>query len=371
LGVTQTLAWATTYYIPATVIGAAAETLDVSRTVLLGGFSWSLLVAGLCSPRIGRYIDAHGGRPVLAAGALVTCLGLALLASAGGVATWYVAWTVLGLGMAMGLYDTAFATIGRLLGDAARPAIIGVTFMAGFASTIGWPVGTWLVAQHGWRAAVWIFAAVQVAAILPVVLAFVPAAAAVPPPAAARTPAPGGPLPGTIFALLAVFFTARAAISSLVAVHALVLLTGIGLNLGQAVFTASMIGPAQVAARLLDWRLSRWLSPVASSLVGGVLLPLGVLAVLAGAPALVFALAYGMSNGILTISRGALPLHVFGPAGYATLLGRLAMPGLIAQAAAPTLLAPLVDIWPASWILGGIGVLSLSAIACLIPLRAR
>jgi MFS family permease len=371
LGVTQTLAWATTYYIPATVMGAAAASLGLSRTLLLGGFSWALLVAGLCSPRIGRFIEIHGGRPVLIAGALITCLGLLLLGFAGGLTIWYLAWTVLGVGMAMGLYDAAFATIGRLLGDGARPAIIGVTFMAGFASAIGWPAGTWLVAQYGWRAAVWIFAAVQMVAVLPIVLAFVPPAGPMPPQAAPEPRATGGPLPGTVFALLAIFFTARAAITSLVAVHALVLLTGIGLTLGEAVFTASMIGPAQVAARMLDWQLSRWLSPMASSLVGGILLPLGVLATLSGAPALVFALAYGMSNGILTISRGTLPLHVFGPAGYATMLGRLAMPGLIAQAAAPTLLAPLVDQWPASWILGAIGVFSLLALGCLVPLRAR
>jgi MFS family permease len=371
LGTTQTLAWATTYYIPATVMGAAAEGLGTSRTVLLGGFSWSLIVAGLCAPRIGRFIDERGGRPVLAAGAAVTFAGLAMLATAGGLALWYLAWTVLGVGMAMGLYDAAFATIGRLLGRDARPVIIGVTLMGGFASTLGWPVGSWLVAQHGWRAAVWIFAAVQLLAILPLILVFVPPAGVLPPEPAPPVMAEGGPLPATIFLLLAVFFTIRAGVSSLVSVHALVLLTGIGLTLGQAVFTASLIGPSQVAARVLDWRLSRWLDPVASTLFGSALLPLGVAALLGGAPALAFAVCYGMSNGILTISRGALPLHLFGPAGYATLLGRLAMPGLIAQAAAPTLLAPLVDAWPADRILGALGVLSLAAMACLLPLRRR
>ena len=369
LGVTQTLAWATTYYIPAVMAGAAAESLGWSRTALLGGFSWSLIVAALCAPPIGRFIDRAGGRPILAAGAIVTCAGLLLLAASNGLAWWYVAWTVLGVGMAMGLYDTSFATIGRLLGQGARPAILGVTLMAGFAGTIGWPVGTWLVQQYGWRVALCLFAALQVAVILPIILAFVPPAGPAPPPAPPRRADAGGPTPALAFALLAVFFTSRAAISSLVSVHLLVLLGGIGLTTAQAVFTAAMIGPAQVGARVLDWKLARNLSPVTSARIGAALLPLGVLGVLAGGPALGFTLAYGMSNGILTINKGTLPMHLFGPHGYATRLGRLALPALIAQAVTPTVLAPLIDTVPAMWIFAAMGGVALLALACLVPMR--
>jgi len=369
LGVTQTLAWATTYYIPAVMAGAAAESLGWSRTALLGGFSWSLIVAALCAPPIGRFIDRAGGRPILAAGAIVTCAGLLLLAASNGLAWWYVAWTVLGVGMAMGLYDTSFATIGRLLGQGARPAILGVTLMAGFAGTIGWPVGTWLVQQYGWRVALCLFAALQVAVILPIILAFVPPAGPAPPPAPPRRADAGGPTPALAFALLAVFFTSRAAISSLVSVHLLVLLGGIGLTTAQAVFTAAMIGPAQVGARVLDWKLARNLSPVTSARIGAALLPLGVLGVLAGGPALGFTLAYGMSNGIMTINKGTLPMHLFGPHGYATRLGRLALPALVAQAVTPTVLAPLIDTVPAMWIFAAMGGVALLALACLVPMR--
>lgn len=369
LGVTQTLAWATTYYIPAVMVGHAAETLGHSRTVLLGGFSWSLIVAAICAPRIGRFIDRAGGRPILAAGALVTCAGLLLLASSNGLVVWYAAWTVLGVGMALGLYDTAFSTIGRLLGQGARPAILGVTLMAGFAGTIGWPAGTWLVAAYGWRIALCLFAAIQVGVILPIILLSIPAAGPPPPPAPPRVATSGGPAPGLAFILLAVFFTSRAAISSVVSVHLLVLLGGIGLSTAQAVFIAAMIGPAQVGARVLDWKLARNLSPVTSARLGAALLPLGVLAVLGGAPGLTFAVAYGMSNGIMTINKGTLPMHLFGPHGYATRLGRLALPALLAQAATPTLLAPLIDRLPAMWIFAGLGGLALLAFACLLPMK--
>ena len=99
LGFTQLLAWSTTYYIPATMTGAVAADLGVSRTLLLGAFSWAVLIAGFCAPAVGRYIDRNGGKPVLAAGQVVTAAGLLVLAAAPSVVWWYVGWTVLGLGM--------------------------------------------------------------------------------------------------------------------------------------------------------------------------------------------------------------------------------------------------------------------------------
>ncbi len=370
LGTTQTLAWATTFYIPATMMGAAAAELGTSRTTLLAAFSWSLLVSAACAPRIGRFIDARGGKPILIGGALVTAVGLTALALSQSLLQWFLAWTVLGVGMSLGLYDTAFATIGRILGRDARPAIIGVTLMAGFASSVGFPSGTWLVGHFGWRDSVFLYAALQILVILPVILVFIPASPGTPAVGPARVAPEGGRLPGRgEFLLLAVFFTSRAGIGAVISVHALVLLQGLGLSLDAAVATASIIGAAQVGSRVVDYFLGRNLSPVTSAQVGAVLLPVGIVATLLGAPGFVFALSYGMSNGIFTISRGTLPMHVFGPAGYATLLGRLALPSLIAQAAAPTLLAPLIDGAPAVWTFAAIGALGLAAFGCLLPLR--
>jgi MFS family permease len=369
LGVTQTLAWATTYYVPATMAGVAADDLGVSRTALIGGFSWSLIVAAICAPRIGRYIDRAGGRPILCAGAVITCAGLLLLAAANGLVWWYGAWSVLGVGMAMGLYDTSYSTIGRLLGAGARPAILGVTLMAGFAGTIGWPLGTWLAGAYGWRVACGLFAALQVVVILPILLVFIPKAGPPLPPAPPRASTGQAAAPDFAFVLLAIFFTSRAAISAIISVHLLVLLGGIGLATGSALLVAAMVGPAQVGARLLDWKFARELSPVTSARLGALLMPLGMLAVLTGAPALIFSLCYGMSNGILTINKGTLPMHLFGAQGYATRLGRLALPALIAQAAAPTLLAPLVDTVPSLWIFAGMGAVGVGALACLLPMR--
>ncbi len=347
LGFTQTLAWATTYYMPTVVAGPAARWMHESPTALLGGFSWSLLIAGLASPRVGRRIERDGGRGVLALGTAVMPAGLVLMAVFPTMVGWWIAWTVIGGGMALGLYDATFATVGRLLGTDARPAIVGVTLMAGFASTVGWPMGVALVGVLGWRGTLIVYAAIQLVVNLPLILLLVPRAggqlaeAAV--EASALGPPPRAGLTGLI--LLGAFFSIRAAISAVVSVHALRLLQGVGLTAGAAVGVAALFGPSQVFGRMLEWAFARRLDPFSASLLGALLLPAGVAALLAGAPAAAFAVGYGMSNGILTISRGTLPMYLFGPAGYAMRLGRLALPQLLAYRS-PTSAERLASIQP-------------------------
>jgi MFS family permease len=371
LGFTQTLAWATTYYLPAVIVRPAAETLHHSTTELLVGYSWSLLVAGLVSPRVGAWIERHGGRGALATGTIVMAAGLVLLAAVPTLPGWYLAWTVIGAGMALGLYDAAFATIGRLLGLDARPVIVGVTLLAGFASTIGWPTGVALIHQFGWRATAVIYAGVHLAVNLPLLLTLIPRATPAAPAPAITTTTTKTDTSGGLFALLLLgtFFCVRAAVSAVVSVHALTLLHGVGLEAVAAVSVAALFGPSQVFGRILEWAFGRWIDPLTGSWMGAALLPLGVAALLLGGPAVGFAIAYGMSNGILTISRGTLPMFLFGPHGYATRLGRLALPQLLAQAVAPTAAAPLVASLPAPAIFGGLGIAAVLALLCLLPLK--
>lgn len=370
LGIVQILAWATTFYLPAVVAGPVADELRTSDAAVLGAFSWALIVSGLASPRTGRWIERTGGRAVLLAGTMLQASGLALLALLPGLAGWYAAWTVIGIGMALGLYDAAFATTGRQLGAAARPVILGITLLGGFASTVGWPLGAWLFAAIGWRQTALVYAAIHLVVNLPLILATVPGAAPGPARAPAQPLAAPPPTGGRVMPLLATYFTLRSFIAGMVSVHALVLLAGLGLSPGAAVAAAALIGPAQVGARLLDWSLGRYASPLTTGRLGAALLPLGFVAPLAGAPAATLAIAYGMSNGILTISRGTLPLHLLGPEGYAVRLGRLALPIQIAQAVAPTVTAPLITAWPIPTVLLLTAALGTVAGLCLAPLRS-
>lgn len=371
LGLNQTMSWGVTFYLPAVIADPSARSLGVPPVLVLGAFSWALLVTGFCAPRVGRWIDAHGGRGALSLSVVVLATGLVLLATAPDMAMWYVAWTVLGVGMALGLYDAAFATVGTLLGQEAGPIITGVTLIAGLASTVFWTLGAELLGVLGWRGLLLFYAALQLGVNLPMLRLFVPSST---PARQVERPRVGGMVGRSqrlTVLCLASFFTLRWFITSAIAAHVLPLLKGVGLTLDEAVFVAALIGPSQVAGRVLDWSVGGRLGVLLRARIGALLFPLGALVLLLGGPyaAAGFAVLYGMSNGILTINRGTLPLAFFGSAGYATLLGWLAVPVLLAQAAAPTLAAPLMSVLPSRDVLVLAGGVALLAASLLVPLR--
>lgn len=379
-GFSQLIVWALTYYIPAVTTVAVAESFGTGPAPVLGGFSLALLVTGLASPTVCRRIDAGDGRAILMAGVAVQAAGLLLMATSGGLVQWYAGWAVVGMGMAAGLYDAAFATTGRLLGAAARPTITAITMIGGFASTLGWPLGAALIPAIGWRTTLVLYAAALLAINLPLYWSLPRTVPALAPP----VPRAEGSVQRGRFAFLCIgaFFTTRALIGTVITVSAPVLLQGLGLSLAAAIGLVSLIGPAQVGIRVLQATLGRALSPLAVAWVGAVLLPLVTLplAAAAGTPllhaaALAFVLGYGLSNGILTIARGTLPLYLFGPEGYATRIGQLALPVILAQAAAPLASAPLIAGWPAKLVFLALGLVAVAAAVCLAPLtrpdRAR
>lgn len=151
LGTAQTLAWGSSYYLPAILADPIARDLGLSNNWFFAAFSASLIISGLLGPRIGRQIDRVGGRQVLCASNIVLAIGLALLGLSHSLWVMAVAWLWLGVGMGLGLYDAAFGTLGRIYGKDARGAITGITLIAGFASTVGWPLSTWGLATIGWR----------------------------------------------------------------------------------------------------------------------------------------------------------------------------------------------------------------------------
>ena len=213
LGTAQTLAWGSSYYLPAILADPIAAGLGLSRTAIFGVFSGALLVSAVLGPAVGRAIDQHGGRGILAISNLVLAAGLALLALSQGIATLVAAWAILGVGMAMGLYDPAFATLTGLYGRAARGPITGITLIAGFASTVGWPLSAFLEGHFGWRSACLIWAALHILIGLPLNRLLIPRA---PPPQKLdeserqAAPAPRGAMPLLAFVFAATWFVTGA-----------------------------------------------------------------------------------------------------------------------------------------------------------------
>jgi hypothetical protein len=370
LGINQTLSWGMSFYLPAVIALPAARALGCSTFALLGAFTMSLLIAGVCAPRVGRWIDRHGGKYCIAASIVVLACGQIALSIAPNLVVWYIGWAVLGVGMAMGLYDAAFATAGTLLGREAGPTITGITLFAGFASTVFWSLGSALIDHTGWRGLLLLYASINLALNLPMVLMLLPRLDRERNEAAPDV-ASRAPVSNFAIACLAGFFTLRWFVTSALAAHILSLLHGIGLTAAEAVLIASLIGPGQVAGRILEWTVGRRLNLLFRARLASLLFPIGTVILVPGGPfaAVAFALMYGMSNGIMTINRGTLPLALFGPNGYATVLGWLAVPVLVAQAVAPTAAAPLVAALPALPVFLIAGGLGFCATLLLLPLR--
>lgn len=369
LGTTQTLAWASSYYLPALLADPMAHDLGISTNWIFGAFSASLVISAMLGPRIGRQIDLVGGRQVLSASNLTIAAGLVLLGFSQSVAVMAFAWLVLGMGMAMGLYDAAFAALGRIYGTQARGSITGITLMAGFASTIGWPLTAWGLAHFGWRDTCFAWAAANILIGLPLNFVMLPAIKGAK-QAAATAEKPHVPLDRTMI-LLAFVFAAVWTVTGAMAVHFPRILEATGATHVEAIAAGALIGPAQVVARILEASVLSRFHPLWSTRLACLTHPIGA-AVVAffGAPAAsAFALLHGSGNGILTIARGTLPLSIFGPKDFGYRLGIIGAPARMAQAIAPLAFGLLIDVMGAKVLMVS-SALSLSALAALFLIRA-
>jgi predicted MFS family arabinose efflux permease len=352
LGTAQTLAWASSYYLPALLAQPMARDLGVGTSTIFAAFSLALVVSALLGPLAGHAIDRHGGRPVLLGTNLLFAAGLGALALAQGPVGLFAAWALIGIAMGSGLYEAAFATLVRLYGQGARGAITGITLVAGFASTVGWPLTAWMEATWDWRGACAGWAALHLLLGLPL-NAWLPRARLRPAPPAPAPPdlatPPEAPVPHArrTALLLSFVFAATWFTSTAMAAHLPRLLQAQGLPLQAAVAAAALVGPAQVAARLLEFGLLRRMHPLASARLAALAHPTGalLLAWAGGAGGVAFTLLHGAGNGILTIAKGTLPLVLFGSLGYGLRQGMLMVPARVAQAFAPLLFGLLLDHW--------------------------
>jgi predicted MFS family arabinose efflux permease len=348
LGTAQTLAWASSYYLPAILAAPMSRDLGVSSATVFAAFSVGLVISAFLGPRAGRAIDALGGRPVLGLSNLVFAIGLAGLGACTGPWGLFTAWIVIGIAMSGGLYEAAFASLVKLYGSDSRNVITGITLIAGFASTVGWPLSTAIESWQGWRTTCFEWAGLHILVGLPLNLSL--------PDVATRhqtgltgsaQPVSEGskavPLRSSV--LLALVFALTWFISTAMAAHLPSLLGASGVGVSAALVAGALIGPAQVAGRLLEFGVLRRAHPLLSARIASVMHPLGAVAlVVFGAPvAFAFALMHGAGNGILTIAKGTLPLALFGPQGYGERQGLLMVPARLAQALAPWLFGLCVE----------------------------
>jgi MFS family permease len=366
LGITQILAWGTSFYFPAVFAEPILHETGWSLGWIVGGTSIGLLVAGLISPQVGRVIDRHGGRPVLLASSLFYAAGLICVGLAPALPVYLAAWVLIGLGMGTGLYDAVFAALGRMYGAEARQPITNLTLFGGFASTVCWPLSAFMIEHAGWRTACFLYAGLHLLVALPLQMAVVRRA----PARAGATTTPsdkdkqGEPArianETVIFGLLAVVLSIAAGVGSIVVVHLLIFLQARGVDFAVAVSLGTLFGPAQVGARVIERLFGNRYHPIWTMIACCMLMAAGLLMLSANIGVLLLIiLLYGAGYGISWVGRGTLPLALFGPVRFPRLMGKLAFPSLIVQALAPSAGALLIE---ASGVNSTIGVLTALAL---------
>ncbi len=357
LGITQITAWGTSYYSLGVLAKPISDDPGWSRGLVFLGFTVALLAMGIVSTSVGRAIDRHGGRAVMTLGTVLVSAGLLALASVRSEAAYLAAWGFLGVGMRLCLYDAAFAALVQVAPSRGRQAISYLTLFGAFASSVFWVVGHFLNEAVGWRQTLVLFAAINLVVCLPLHwfgLARRETASRADVPAARSAEASvDQPLTGRARSVAIVLFTAIMSLNGfvfgVVSVQLVPLLEAAGLAAATAVWVASMKGVAQFGGRVVEIAFGRNLRAITVGRIAiGVLPPSLVLLMIGGGslPLIVaFTLLMGASQGVITIVRGAVPLALFGVAGYGRVLGLIATPILVVNAASPALFAWIVDRW--------------------------
>lgn len=367
LGSSLTVSWASSYYLPAVLAQPMAQSFGLSPVWVFGAFSMAMVISAMVGPWAGTRIDRFGGRGVLMLSNIVFATGLLTLAIAPTPPVLFAGWAIIGLGMGIGLYEAGFATLAAIYGKDARGPITGITLIAGFASTVGWPLSGVMLATWGWREACLGWALIHLCIALPLNASLPRGTRS---PATTATPEQPGPPPSPMaLALLAFVFAATWFNSTAMAAHLPGLLQEAGATAAVAIAAGALIGPAQVAARVLEFSLLRRFHPLVSTRVAAAAHPVAAVTLITfgGPAAYVFALLHGAGNGILTIAKGTLPLALFGAAGYGQRIGWLNAPARVLQAAAPLIFGAALSAWGLSaiWLTAGIGLASLMALMAL------
>lgn len=380
LGIAQIISWGSLFYAIGVLGPAMRRDLGVSELFLFGSFSAALLASGTLAPLAGRLIDRRGGRFVLSGGSIVAALAMALLAIASHPYAMVAGWLVAGAAMAACLYDPAFATLSQHTGERYRRAVTALTLFGGFASTVFWPLSHLLMEAWGWRITLALYAGMHLFICLPIHRLFVPAHSRitrpdVEPELGKRTAG----LTDSRLRWLTASFALATFIFGVIAVHLISLLTSAGLTPAQAVTVSMLVGPMQVAGRIIELGFSGRVRAVTVGLVAFALMLLALLALISvegfGIAAVVFVVAYGCGNGVLTIVKGTAPVELFGREGLGALLGHLSRAGLYAKAVAPASFSAMLTFGftrnAALATLAGLAIAGMGSYAMAIRTRAK
>lgn len=352
LGLTQIIGYGTMYYTLAIIASDIAAELGVPVSTVFASLSLALLAGGAAAPYAGKLIDRRGAAEMMAIGSGAAAAALAVLAFAPNIAVFVIGLMAVEIAGALVLYDAAFACI--VQGGGSRRRITHLTLIAGFASTIFWPLTSALAAYLSWREITAIYAALNLLCCLPVHWwlarsfrarhkntsvepAAVEETSETPLPQALRRP---------VLVLIALGFSLSGFLILGITAQMVPVLTALGLGTA-AVLVSMLFGPAQVLARVINMAAGSRQHPLTITILMASLLPISAILLWLTAPSVIgaaaFAVLFGLASGVKSIVQGTLPLALFGREAYAERLGWLASARLILTAIAPFIMAYLTD----------------------------
>lgn len=371
LGMLQILVWGGSFFLMAVMADPISRDTGWPSQWVYGALSLSLMVSALVAPWSSRLIARYGGRPQMAASGAVVALGLLIMGASHALAWFLVAWAVIGIGMAMGLYEALFATLGGLYGEGAGKAITGITLIAGFASTLSWPAVALGIEHIGWRATCVCYALLLLVVVAPLYWRVLPEGGRVERPARSQAQASTMGVERSLYLMLTSMFAIGAIIMTAIAVQLVAVLQGLGHSLPMAIGLAAMLGPSQVASRVLQilagkrhpiWTALAWVSLVLAGLLMVAFVP---------AATAVGLLIFGCGNGLRAIVRGLLPLALMPPDQYVLLMGRMSRPALIGQAVTPVVGGFLFEHYGAIGVLLALILLALTNVLLVVMVMRR
>jgi predicted MFS family arabinose efflux permease len=381
LGLTQTIGYGTLYYAYGVLAPTISREFGVSIDWFFGAFTVGLLVAGLIAPIVGRELDRRGAQSVMAVGSVAAAVALLACAVAPNMWSFAVAIVLAEAASCLVLYEAAFAGLSQIYRHEARRGITAITLIAGFASTIFWPLTQSMLAAFDWRWTLALFAVVHLCVCAPL-HAFI-LRNAMPRPKRHEVSSAGDikeppVLLGSDRRRAMVFYAVAVVVSGLVysafPVHMLRIIENEGFTAEAAAMIAMVMGPAQVLARLLEFFGGHRFDPLMTGRValGILLVAICLLLLTPGSmvTAVIFAGLYGAAQGLITIARATIPLQLFGVSGYATLVGRITGLRLLTTAASPFLFAftmTHLGVDTALWVSAGVIAIALAAVLALRP----
>ncbi|RNF39199.1 MFS transporter [Planococcus salinus] len=352
LGISQLICWGISFYLIAAFGDYISQDLGWESSTVYGGFSAALIIMAITSPLTGRLIDQYGGRIVMTVGSVLlafSCTGIALSQT---IPNYYVSWVLLGFAMRLTLYDAAFASLARIGGAAAKRPISQITLLGGLASTLFWPIGFFLAETFGWRAALLVYAGFALSTV-PLHLSIPKnrfeeqqpdAENPIPHPPASAGNARERMIAASLYTLI---FTVLNFLNAGMSTHMISLLAGLGLTAAASVWISTLRGIGQSLARLCEVVFGRRLHPITLTVAASAVLPVGfAIGLFSGqflTAAFFFAFLFGAGNGLMTITRGTLPLVLFDHKTYGSLVGKLLVPGFLLSAVAPLAYTFLIE----------------------------